>query len=265
MIPILIHHASDHWVLSHSVTFDGANKLILINKDVTSLNVKVELYSDWKEWIELRDHLKFEASMRSVGGDPTVGSDRLGSSFFLINGWRIRTWEGDHRLVVNGNLFEDTGLDPFVPTLGKHNTTIQLQVSTLVETVTVSGSAGAGFSPGDKENLDTIKSIVLSLPESGSLTSITNNLSTIKGVTALRTFNVTNAAQNNITATPSDPNNTYDNMYAVITSGAFSVSRKIEQYQGGAITFDVDLPFTTDTNSTMVVVPGYNPINGRVG
>ncbi len=135
------HHNYDIWNLSQKVTFDGENKLILINEGITEIDVKVDFYSNWKEWVVLRDHSKFLPALRSVGGDPTVGDDALGATFFLINGWKIRTWEGDHELNLVGNLYSDDGSNPIVATLGPHNILISRTVSNLIDRITISESA----------------------------------------------------------------------------------------------------------------------------
>lgn len=121
------------WVNPQKVTFDGPNKLMLINAGVTDIDVEVDLYSDWKEWVRVRDRAKYEMAMRTVGGDPTTGGRALGATFFLMNGWRIRTWEGDHRLVVNGNLYTDEGDPPFIPVIGPYTTIIESNVSNLID------------------------------------------------------------------------------------------------------------------------------------
>lgn len=123
----------EDWENRHKVTFDGENKLILVNAGVTELDVRTDIYSDWKEWSAMYDHGKFLPALRSVGGDPTVGGNFLGATYFLTNGWRMRTWEGDHRLVVTGNIFTEEGDNVFVPTLQASNTEITFTVSSLVE------------------------------------------------------------------------------------------------------------------------------------
>ena len=98
----------DLWALNHKVTFDGVNKLAIINHDVTTLDVAVELYSDWKEWVgsleTYRDFSKYEPAIRTIGGDPTVAGDAAGDIYFMTNGWRIYT---DHSVVLTGDLFSD--------------------------------------------------------------------------------------------------------------------------------------------------------------
>ena len=116
------------------VTFDGVNKLIIVNPGITELDVKIDIYSDWKEWALLTDNLKFEAALRAVGGDPISDTRSLGTTFFLINEWRIRPDEVDHRLLIEGNLFtEPAGFSPIVPTLGNFNVVVEYSVSNLVD------------------------------------------------------------------------------------------------------------------------------------
>lgn len=124
------------WLNPQRVTFDGPNKLMLVNEGVTAIDVEIDLYSDWKEWAQLYDHGKYLPAMRAVGGDPTTAGRALGATFFLVNGWRVRTWDGDHRLTVIGNLFTEEGEPPFVPVTGPHTTIIESNVSNLVDRLT---------------------------------------------------------------------------------------------------------------------------------
>ena len=117
------------------VTFDGINKLILINHGEVNIDVKVDIYSGWKEWQTLQTNTKFQQAIRAVGGDPISDTINLGSTFFLLNGWKIRTWEDDHNLIVTGNLYSDDGSSPYIPTLGKWTTSIATTKSNLIDQV----------------------------------------------------------------------------------------------------------------------------------
>lgn len=99
----------DDWQQYHKVTFDGENKIIYINEGENQISVEVDIYSAWKEWSQLRDNLKFDAAMRAVGGDTTIAPDKLGSTFFMINGWKIFV---DSDLNIDGNLFGDEDAFP---------------------------------------------------------------------------------------------------------------------------------------------------------
>jgi hypothetical protein len=122
------------------VTFDGPNKLIIVNSGVTELSVQIDLYSDWKEWWGLGDNSKYFAAFRTIGGDPLSPSVSVGDYYFLQNqvtdgGWRIRPYEGDHVLTITGNLVpEDATKALFTSTLGDWNVLITLQTSSLTQT-----------------------------------------------------------------------------------------------------------------------------------
>lgn len=128
---------NDYWTLYHKVTFDGENRLIIINDGELNINVKQDIYSDWKEWALQRDHLKWLPAIRAVGGDPTVGGNFLGSTFFTINNWQIQISDS---IVFDGNLFSDDFDSPFVA-LG--NTKIaRSKFSNLVDTVSAQVDTG---------------------------------------------------------------------------------------------------------------------------
>lgn len=95
----------EDWVLFHPVTFDGENKLIIVNDGVTNLSIQIDTYSSWKEWIAIRDYAKFLPALRTIGGDPTTLGQRAGDIYFTINGWRLVVDLSKTR--VDGVLFSD--------------------------------------------------------------------------------------------------------------------------------------------------------------
>jgi hypothetical protein len=131
----------DYWKQYHNVVFDGPNKIIYINDGVTSLDVQVDLYSAWKEWLAKSQwdgliNAKYVQAFRSVGGDPLPGNRFLGDTYFLTNGWRIKPYNGEYRIEIVGNLYTEEGDDAFLdPDSGK--VTILQTVSNLVDTVGV--------------------------------------------------------------------------------------------------------------------------------
>ena len=127
----------EYWELFHKVTFDGVNKLIIVNDGVTDLNVQVDIYSDWKEWSKIEDNLKFEQALNAIGGDPITATSNVGITYFLENGWRMKAAEGNYVLSVDGNLFtREPGDDPFIPVTGKESkVTINLVRSNLVDII----------------------------------------------------------------------------------------------------------------------------------
>lgn len=120
----------DDWSLYHPVTFDGINKLIIINSDVTEINIKTDVYSNWKEWVQLRDNSKFLPALRVTGGDPIGGGLYTGDVYFLINNWRILV---DHSCLIDGVIYSDNYPSPFVQVTGTQIVTNR--VSSLVQTV----------------------------------------------------------------------------------------------------------------------------------
>jgi len=91
------------------------------------------LYSRWVDWFLTSDNSKFLPALRVVGGDPLPGSKKLGITYFLLNGWKIRPYEATHFFTLDGNLYCDDGSSPYVSTLGSYNVTIINSVSNLVD------------------------------------------------------------------------------------------------------------------------------------
>lgn len=134
-------------------TFDGANRLCILGAGATTLNVK-EMYSAWKDWVARDGNTKFLPFLDVVGGNPTVGANAISSYFFVQNGWRIRPYEGNHTLTVDGILNSADGNDPFTDTLGSYRVRIVQIVPLQAETITVSGdgSGGNGATPAQVAN-----------------------------------------------------------------------------------------------------------------
>jgi len=138
--------------MAEKVTFDGLSKIITINYGETELNAQRDLYSAWKRWISIGDNSKYLEAFRTVGGDSIGGGQSVSAYFFLMNGWRVRSWEENHFLTINGNLYVDGGGSPFLSTLGNYNVVISLQVSPQSITTTVSTTAGI-ITPQDRQEI----------------------------------------------------------------------------------------------------------------
>lgn len=110
----MFHHSwpmsQDLWELYHKVTFDGPNRLIIVNDDEPDIDIRRDIYSAWKEWSRERDYLKFFPACRTVGGDPTTGGNKLGATFFTINNWRIFISD---TVKFEGNIFSDNFDSPY--------------------------------------------------------------------------------------------------------------------------------------------------------
>jgi hypothetical protein len=84
------------------VTFDGVNKLIIINQDEDNIDVRADIYREWVNWSYL--NTQFLYALRYTGGEPTYGGQLSGIIFFTINGWRISF---DHSVAFTGSIFSD--------------------------------------------------------------------------------------------------------------------------------------------------------------
>ena len=78
------------------VTFDGVNKLMVLNTNVNDINVGVDLYSEWKRWMILGNNCKFLPAFSVIGGEYISDTKKLGSTYFFIKGWKLRPYEGNH-------------------------------------------------------------------------------------------------------------------------------------------------------------------------
>lgn len=133
------------------VSFDGVNKLIIADSGTTSINVK-ELYSMWKEWVQVDDNLKYEIAFTVVGGNPTTGNNIITPYFFLSNDWKIRPQEANHTLVIDGILITDDGSDAFTDTIGTYRVGINQIVPIYTESVVIE-TGTSGLTEDESERL----------------------------------------------------------------------------------------------------------------
>lgn len=97
---------------NQKVIFDGIAKRIYIVPGQTNLNFKTDIYSNWKEWTQVRDNAKYLAAFRTTGGDPVGSGLFAGDIYFTINGWKIVVQE---QVVINGIIYDnDPAQSPFV-------------------------------------------------------------------------------------------------------------------------------------------------------
>lgn len=175
----LMHHSwpnnQDLWTLYHKVTFDGANSLIIVNDGELDINIKQDVYSDWKEWALKRDHLKFFPALRTVGGDPTVAGKFLGATFFTINDWQILIRDNTN---FTGNIFSDDFAKPFRTEEGIKLATSE--VSNLIDIVTT--SAGDLIEAGVASSGQiTTQTTTLQTDISNQTTTIQNDIISMSG------------------------------------------------------------------------------------
>ena len=108
------------------MTFDGANKRIILSSATTSAT---ELWSEWVRWLASdSNNSKWLPAMSQVGGDELGSGLLIPPYIFLLNGWRVRPMESNHLLVISGNLYVDGGGQPVVNTVGSYNVSVQYTV-----------------------------------------------------------------------------------------------------------------------------------------
>ena len=97
----------DYAELEHKVTFDYFTRIITVAPTATTLDVKVDLYGDMKEWLNMpnRKNKNFKPPIRVIGGDNTVAGQKAGDLYFMKEGWRVAY--DPTKVQVSGVLFSD--------------------------------------------------------------------------------------------------------------------------------------------------------------
>lgn len=135
-----------------TITFDGTTKVISLSLGTTELDV-VDLYSRWKDWVNL-GNANYLPAFESVGGNPidSASGTAVPLYAFLINGWRLRPQPADHTLYVSGGvLLVSGGGDPFINPVGSYVVRINYQQP--VQAITVSTGGGGGLTNDQNEKL----------------------------------------------------------------------------------------------------------------
>jgi hypothetical protein len=121
----------EQWELFEKVSFDGPNRRIIVNENVTALSVRDDIYSAWIRWLEIDDNTKYRVAMRFSGADPIPGGE-TGVTFFLTNGWKLIY---DANIVrIDGVLYSDDFDTPFWSIVDKpiYPATVSALVNTAV-------------------------------------------------------------------------------------------------------------------------------------
>lgn len=124
---------SPDWALGNKVDFDGINKVIYVHPEVTTLDIRSDVYSGWVDWVLLRDNAKFLPAIRYTGYDPIGGGAYTGDTYFLTNGWKLSVDLAKVR--ITGILYSDNyDTAYYTPSLVAQ---FPATVSSLVNTVTI--------------------------------------------------------------------------------------------------------------------------------
>lgn len=243
------------------VTFNEITKVIEIdeapdgNGDVL-IDVKVDLYSDGKEdWVAAESLRKFYFPIEAEGGKPLPGEKDLGSTFFLASDWKIRPYDADHRLIIDGNLYAVDGSDPFIDTVSNLPVRVMQQVSDLVSTV----SSGSGLSTEEHDQL-------MALPDADAiadgvwdelLTGATHNIPASAGRRLRQLGDIISSDVNDVSATTTkfitNLTESYDQFYKdqlirFTTGNLTGHVRVIAAYDGGTKEITVEEPMVDSPN-----------------
>lgn len=126
------------------VTADPVTRIIQITTtpDVNGeirLDFERDIYSALKgDWISDESLRKLRFPIVPVGGNPTPDG-ALDGTFFVASDWKLRPYEGNHRLIVSGNVYSVDGTSPITDTVGMWRIFTEFTVSSTVKQV-VSGS-----------------------------------------------------------------------------------------------------------------------------
>jgi len=121
------------WALFNKVDFDGINKIIYVNPEVTELDIRFDVYSAWVDWVVIRDNAKFMPAIRYSGYDPIGPGQYTGDTYFLTNGWKLSVDLSKVR--VTGVLYSDNYATAYyTPSL---NPQYPATVATVVNTVNI--------------------------------------------------------------------------------------------------------------------------------
>lgn len=146
----LFNYDFTYWELRAKVTFDGINRLIIVNNEVASLDIRRDVYSEWVEWLQVDDNTKYLPAIRYSGLDPVPGGF-TGDVYFLINGWKLVVNLNTVR--ITGVLYSDNYDTAYYSTDGNLSPQYPAVVSQLVSSVAV--PTNTGISEDDLLNIAT--------------------------------------------------------------------------------------------------------------
>lgn len=156
--------------MASKVVFSGSTKEILVNNDVTEIDVKTDLYSEWKRWAIEDNNLGYLQAFRTFGGDPTITGQFAPAYFFLTNGWRVIVDSGIE-VSVGTNLYTDELDSPFIVS---NNSAVSLRNS---DAATVDTGVEQTLDYAGEVHLNTTIGLPGTAYPAGTLAQPVNNIS----------------------------------------------------------------------------------------
>jgi hypothetical protein len=116
-----------------AITFDAANKVIMLD----SYNVsEKQIWSAYVDWSALSDNLKYGVGLTQIGGFAPVAL-----YIFLQLGWKVRPKEADGITTITGNLLVQGGGSPITATIGSFNVLVNMETPVLSTAIEVAAPA----------------------------------------------------------------------------------------------------------------------------
>jgi hypothetical protein len=116
-----------------AITFDAANKVIMLD----SYNVsEKQIWSAYVDWSVLSDNLKYGVGLTQIGGFAPVAL-----YIFLQLGWKVRPKEADGITTITGNLLVQGGGSPITATIGSFNVLVNMETPVLSTAIEVAAPA----------------------------------------------------------------------------------------------------------------------------
>lgn len=150
--------------MGEKMSVDRVNKVFEITEAPTlvdgelvlKFDIKIDLYSDAKEdWLADSALRIRKFPLSAVGGNPTVGSKSLGSTYFIDPDWKIKLYEENHRFLVNGNFYSTDGTSPFLLP-ASNSVLLEQEVSSLVDSTVNQLPEIEGMSFDNKVSVDVL-------------------------------------------------------------------------------------------------------------
>ena len=150
-------------------TFDGPNKLILIDAGTTTMPAAT-LYTEWLAWSLLPGNDIYPVAAAKLAGE-VLGYGQVQSDYYkIMNGWKVVPYNGDYTLIVSGNLFGDAGSSVF--NLATGNILIIMQYTSNSVTPGPLGLSEVEHNHLMSLNTDVISRIGRTSVQSSGLTSV---------------------------------------------------------------------------------------------
>jgi len=129
-----------------SIQFDPIDKLIKITSG-TSITA-LEVYNAVMDWCDEQENMGYTIPMKAVGKFPMGGGVNSDSIFILINGWKIKLYDGNYQFTFKGTIITDDESPRTVPP-DSGNVEMVFQTASQATVVT----QGSGVTEEDKQDI----------------------------------------------------------------------------------------------------------------